>query len=159
MPVFHTKTIESILDPVAQQVSRLVIIHEEGEAGHQMPDLERPVQAVSKVRNLKSILAHATQYFTGFWVQFSRTGSLDSRSRILESSSKGTFLYSILTFANCYGILQCSGFYVFWYLSSSLNPQHRLLDAVPSLSRYGRYLIQSIGSRFATSVADPDPEL
>ena len=33
MPVFHTKTIESILDPVAQQVSRLVIIHEEGEAG------------------------------------------------------------------------------------------------------------------------------
>ena len=31
------------------QVSRLVIIHEEGEAGHQMPDLERPVQAVSKV--------------------------------------------------------------------------------------------------------------
>ena len=28
MPVFHTKTIESILDPVAQQVSRLVIIHE-----------------------------------------------------------------------------------------------------------------------------------
>ena len=52
MPVFHTKTIESILDPVAQQVSRLVIIHEEGEAGHQMPDLERPVQAVSKVRYL-----------------------------------------------------------------------------------------------------------
>jgi vinculin len=50
MPVFHTKTIESILDPVAQQVSRLVIIHEEGEAGHQMPDLERPVQAVSKVQ-------------------------------------------------------------------------------------------------------------
>ena len=49
--MFHTKTIESILDPVAQQVSRLVIIHEEGEAGHQMPDLERPVQAVSKVSN------------------------------------------------------------------------------------------------------------
>jgi hypothetical protein len=56
MPVFHTKTIESILDPVAQQVSRLVIIHEEGEAGHQMPDLERPVQAVSKVRAFFSAL-------------------------------------------------------------------------------------------------------
>lgn len=56
MPVFHTKTIESILDPVAQQVSRLVIIHEEGEAGHEMPDLERPVLAVSKaVANLAKV--------------------------------------------------------------------------------------------------------
>ncbi|XP_071743098.1 vinculin isoform X12 [Lepeophtheirus salmonis] len=56
MPVFHTKTIESILDPVAQQVSRLVIIHEEGEAGHEMPDLVRPVQAVSKaVHNLVKV--------------------------------------------------------------------------------------------------------
>ena len=72
MPVFHTKTIESILDPVAQQViasiskssfypkilqvSRLVIIQEEGEAGHEMPDLERPVLAVSKaVANLAKV--------------------------------------------------------------------------------------------------------
>ncbi|KAI4812949.1 hypothetical protein KUCAC02_024311 [Chaenocephalus aceratus] len=31
MPVFHTKTIESILEPVAQQISHLVIMHEEGE--------------------------------------------------------------------------------------------------------------------------------
>lgn len=47
MPVFHTKTIESILDPVAQQVSRLVILHEEAEDGNAMPDLSRPVQVVS----------------------------------------------------------------------------------------------------------------
>ncbi|XP_015174068.1 PREDICTED: vinculin isoform X5 [Polistes dominula] len=47
MPVFHTKTIESILEPVAQQVSRLVILHEEAEDGNAMPDLGRPVQAVS----------------------------------------------------------------------------------------------------------------
>uniref|UniRef100_A0A2R5LHL7 Vinculin n=1 Tax=Ornithodoros turicata TaxID=34597 RepID=A0A2R5LHL7_9ACAR len=47
MPVFHTKTIESILEPVAQQVSRLVILHEEAEDGNAMPDLERPVLAVS----------------------------------------------------------------------------------------------------------------
>ncbi|XP_052129154.1 vinculin isoform X7 [Frankliniella occidentalis] len=47
MPVFHTKTIESILEPVAQQVSRLVILHEEAEDGNAMPDLSRPVQAVS----------------------------------------------------------------------------------------------------------------
>ncbi|KAL0277136.1 UNVERIFIED_CONTAM: hypothetical protein PYX00_004521 [Menopon gallinae] len=53
MPVFHTKTIESILEPVAQQVSRLVILHEEAEDGNAMPDLERPVQAVSRaVANL-----------------------------------------------------------------------------------------------------------
>ncbi|XP_055532948.1 vinculin [Wyeomyia smithii] len=47
MPVFHTKTIENILEPVAQQVSRLVILHEEAEDGNAMPDLSRPVQAVS----------------------------------------------------------------------------------------------------------------
>ncbi|XP_013410969.1 vinculin-like [Lingula anatina] len=46
MPVFHTKTIESILEPVAQQVSRLVILHEEAEDGNAMPDLARPVQVV-----------------------------------------------------------------------------------------------------------------
>ena len=34
----------------------MVIIHEEGEAGHEMPDLERPVQAVSKaVANLAKV--------------------------------------------------------------------------------------------------------
>uniref|UniRef100_T1JBN5 Vinculin n=1 Tax=Strigamia maritima TaxID=126957 RepID=T1JBN5_STRMM len=53
MPVFHTKTIEGILEPVAQQVERLVILHEEAEDGNAMPDLERPVQAVSSaVTNL-----------------------------------------------------------------------------------------------------------
>ncbi|KAK3594112.1 hypothetical protein CHS0354_040882 [Potamilus streckersoni] len=46
MPVFHTKTIESILEPVAQQVSKLVILHEEAEDGNAMPDLARPVMAV-----------------------------------------------------------------------------------------------------------------
>uniref|UniRef100_A0A4D5R9C1 Vinculin n=1 Tax=Scolopendra viridis TaxID=118503 RepID=A0A4D5R9C1_SCOVI len=56
MPVFHTKTIESILEPVAQQVERLVILHEEAEDGNAMPDLERPVQAVSKaVANLVKV--------------------------------------------------------------------------------------------------------
>ena len=38
------------------QVSRLVIIHEEGEEGQEMPDLVRPVQAVSKaVDNLVKV--------------------------------------------------------------------------------------------------------
>lgn len=46
MPVFHTKTIKSILEPVAQQVSKLVILHEEAEEGNAMPDLSRPVQVV-----------------------------------------------------------------------------------------------------------------
>jgi len=53
MPMYQTKTIASILEPVAQQVSKLIILHEEGEDGNAMPDLERPVQAVSKaVANL-----------------------------------------------------------------------------------------------------------
>lgn len=56
MPTFHTKTIESILEPVAQQVSRLVILHEEAEDGNAMPDLSRPVLAVSKaVTNLVKV--------------------------------------------------------------------------------------------------------
>ncbi|XP_063978152.1 vinculin isoform X12 [Diachasmimorpha longicaudata] len=56
MPVFHTKTIESILEPVAQQVSRLVILHEEAEDGNAMPDLGRPVQVVSMaVTNLVKV--------------------------------------------------------------------------------------------------------
>ena len=48
MPMYQTKTIASILEPVAQQVSKLIILHEEGEDGNAMPDLERPVDAVSK---------------------------------------------------------------------------------------------------------------
>ncbi|XP_070565654.1 vinculin-like isoform X37 [Ptychodera flava] len=56
MPVFHTKTIEAILDPVAQQVSQLVILHEEAEDGNAMPDLYRPVQAVcAAVNNLVKV--------------------------------------------------------------------------------------------------------
>ncbi|KAK9703034.1 Vinculin family [Popillia japonica] len=56
MPVFHTKTIESILEPVAQQVSRLVILHEEAEDGNAMPDLEMPVKVVSNaVSNLVKV--------------------------------------------------------------------------------------------------------
>lgn len=53
MPAFHTKTIESILDPVAQQVSRLVILHEEAEDGAPMAELSRPVSVVRQaVSNL-----------------------------------------------------------------------------------------------------------
>uniref|UniRef100_A0A8C7FHI8 Vinculin n=1 Tax=Oncorhynchus kisutch TaxID=8019 RepID=A0A8C7FHI8_ONCKI len=54
MPVFHTKTIESILEPVAQQISHLVIMHEEGEVdGKAIPDLTAPVAAVqAAVSNL-----------------------------------------------------------------------------------------------------------
>lgn len=54
MPVFHTKTIESILEPVAQQISHLVIMHEEGEVdGKAIPELTMPVAAVqAAVSNL-----------------------------------------------------------------------------------------------------------
>ena len=53
MPLYQTKTIANILEPVAQQVSKLIILHEEGEDGNSMPDLEAPVVAVSKaVSNL-----------------------------------------------------------------------------------------------------------
>lgn len=59
MPVFHTKTIESILEPVAQQISHLVIMHEEGEVdGKAIPDLTGPVVAVqAAVSNLVKVSA------------------------------------------------------------------------------------------------------
>ncbi len=54
--MYQTKTIAGILEPVAQQVSKLIILHEEGEDGNAMPDLERPVTAVSKaVDNLTKV--------------------------------------------------------------------------------------------------------
>ena len=50
------------------QVARLVIIHEEGEAGHEMPDLERPVVAVSKaVTNLVKVRGGRKIYIRRFW--------------------------------------------------------------------------------------------
>uniref|UniRef100_UPI00358DDEE6 vinculin isoform X3 n=1 Tax=Myxine glutinosa TaxID=7769 RepID=UPI00358DDEE6 len=57
MPVFHTKTIESILEPVAQQIAALVILHEEGERdGKAMPALDAPVSAVrAAVSNLVKV--------------------------------------------------------------------------------------------------------
>ncbi|XP_078687988.1 vinculin-like [Branchiostoma floridae x Branchiostoma belcheri] len=52
----HTKTIESILEPVAQQVSQLVIQYEEAEEGNAMPDLAQPVQALrAAVQNLVAV--------------------------------------------------------------------------------------------------------
>ncbi|XP_048862431.1 vinculin-like isoform X2 [Brienomyrus brachyistius] len=57
MPVFHTKTIEGILEPVAQQISHLVIMHEEGEVdGKAIPDLTGPVVVVqAAVSNLVKV--------------------------------------------------------------------------------------------------------
>lgn len=61
MPVFHTKTIESILEPVAQQISHLVIMHEEGEVdGKAIPDLTAPVAAVQAA---VSNLVRVSDYF------------------------------------------------------------------------------------------------
>ncbi|XP_039272784.2 vinculin-like [Styela clava] len=56
MPVFHTKTIQMILEPVAEQVSTLVLIHEQGKDGNQMPDLINPILTVkAAVSNLVKV--------------------------------------------------------------------------------------------------------
>ena len=74
MPMYQTKTIAGILEPVAQQVSKLIILHEEGEDGNAMPDLERPVEAVSKaVQNLVRVgndTISSSQVRTFFWLDF-----------------------------------------------------------------------------------------
>ncbi len=46
--MFHTRTIESILEPVAQQISKLVILHEEADDGNELPDLSLAVEIVKK---------------------------------------------------------------------------------------------------------------
>lgn len=76
MPVFHTRTIESILEPVAQQISHLVIMHEEGEVdGKAIPDLTAPVAAVqAAVSNLVRVSVLGQGRESG------REMSLESRS-------------------------------------------------------------------------------
>lgn len=52
------------------QVSRLVILHEEAEDGNAMPDLARPVQAVSlAVNNLVKVttLRHLLSFLLSSW--------------------------------------------------------------------------------------------
>jgi len=50
------------------QVSRLVILHEEAEDGNAMPDLERPVMAVSRaVTNLVKVQSYVfSRYLNPF---------------------------------------------------------------------------------------------
>ncbi|XP_038053446.1 vinculin-like isoform X5 [Patiria miniata] len=53
---YRTKTIHSILDPVAQQVGHLVILHEQAEDGNAMTDLTSPIKIVDQaVSNLVAV--------------------------------------------------------------------------------------------------------
>ncbi|XP_017486928.1 PREDICTED: vinculin-like [Rhagoletis zephyria] len=92
MPSFHTKTIESILDPVAQQVERLVILHEEAEDGNAMPDLERPVLGVSTaVTNLVKVGRETIQSSDDHILKQDMPASLqrvERASRLLEDASR-----------------------------------------------------------------------
>jgi len=61
MPVFHTKAIESILEPVAQQVSHLVVLHEEGEGGRAITDITTQVITVGEaIKNLIGVARAAS---------------------------------------------------------------------------------------------------
>ncbi|RDD39173.1 Vinculin [Trichoplax sp. H2] len=56
MRPFPSMTIQQILEPLAQQVSQLAIIHEETEAGKSIPDITMPVQAAcAAVANLVQV--------------------------------------------------------------------------------------------------------
>ena len=75
MPLYQTKTIANILEPVAQQVSKLIILHEEGEDGNSMPDLEAPVVAVSKaVNNLVRLVSIISSNIILYVKKISRVG-------------------------------------------------------------------------------------
>ena len=56
MPIFHTKTIERIVETVSKQVGQLVILHEEGQDGNALPPLDKPVSVVQQaVANLYKV--------------------------------------------------------------------------------------------------------
>ena len=72
MPVFHTKTIESILDPVAQQVSpysfknvnKLYTLHSEKSDGFEIPI--GILMSVFHTKNIESILDPFKNYIVVF---------------------------------------------------------------------------------------------
>ena len=55
------------------QVSKLIILHEEGEDGNAMPDLERPVSAVSTAVNNLVKVGHDTIASSQVW-KLAQTG-------------------------------------------------------------------------------------
>ena len=60
MSAFHTKTIASVLEPVAQQVSQLVVLYEAGQQGQAMPDLVSPIGVVMECVNNLAKVAEST---------------------------------------------------------------------------------------------------
>lgn len=91
MPVFHTKTIESILEPVAQQISHLVIMHEEGEVdGKAIPDLTAPVAAVqAAVSNLVRVsnLLESPAWYLSLFVPL-RTSNRDTFMKLIAVQTR-----------------------------------------------------------------------
>ncbi|KAL5267420.1 hypothetical protein ACHWQZ_G004455 [Mnemiopsis leidyi] len=62
MSAFHTKTIASVLEPVAQQVSHLVVLYEAGQQGQAMPDLVDNIKLVlTCVSNLATVAESTAQ--------------------------------------------------------------------------------------------------
>lgn len=98
MPVFHTKTIESILEPVAQQISHLVIMHEEGEVdGKAIPELTTPVAAVQaavsnlvRVSNLLESPARTCRFLCRF-----ELGTTDAFAKLVAGQSRSALLVAV----------------------------------------------------------------
>lgn len=102
MPVFHTKTIESILEPVAQQISHLVIMHEEGEVdGKAIPDLTVPVAAVQAA---VSNLVRVSPEFEPLWHRLMPASSIHSSSKLHIWRHTGA--ETALLFNQCHRLLE-----------------------------------------------------
>jgi len=79
MPVFHTKTIESILEPVSKQVGQLVILHEEGQDGNAIPNLDAPVSTVqAAVANLYKVGSETVEESTDLLLKRDMPPALDT---------------------------------------------------------------------------------
>ncbi|CAH8606976.1 unnamed protein product [Dicrocoelium dendriticum] len=60
MSSFHTKSIERILNPVAQQVSKLILLFEDAGVGTEIPDLKHRVGVVKQAVDNLIKVGHET---------------------------------------------------------------------------------------------------
>lgn len=76
---------------ICSQVSRLVILHEEAEDGNAMPDLARPVQAVSlAVNNLVKVITlfyNVSMQFLSAFIKFEQFDCF------VQMKKKNNFIY------------------------------------------------------------------
>lgn len=62
IPVFHTTTIQNIIEPLSRQIDHLIEIHQEGEDGNPIEPLDHLIENVQKaVQRLMKVGAETVE--------------------------------------------------------------------------------------------------